>query len=218
MKRYVVGIAGGSASGKTYVLNQLITSFRPDELTLISLDNYYLPRHKQQVDPSSGEVNWDQPAALDLDLCLRHLERLVKGRGASVKEYTFNNPAIVPRTIRYTPTPIIVIEGLYVFNDPRIRDLLDLKVFIDAEEHVKLARRIRRDMIERSADLEFVLKQYEEHVVPMYHRHVEPYKYNSDIILPNSSVQGKGVEVLVSHLKSQLHTKQLTKVTKPKKA
>ncbi len=203
MKPYVVGIAGGSASGKTYLLSQLLAAFTPQQLTLMSLDNYYKPASEQPRN-AEGEINWDQPQALDLELCKRHLSRLIKGRRASVQEWTFNNPNATPRTLQYLPAPILVLEGLFVYNDPELRRLFDLKVFIDAEEHVKLSRRIRRDLVERNSSLEEILSLYETHVVPMYHQHVEPFKYACDLILPNNSVLGKGVEVLVSHLRLHL--------------
>lgn len=203
MKPYIVGIAGGSASGKTFVLRRLLDSFKPHELTLVSLDNYYRPIEDQQPN-EDGMINWDQPTALDLDKCKRHLSRLIKGRKASVKEWTFNNPLVTPRKIVYRPAPLIVVEGLFVYNNEHLRRLFDLKVFIDAEEHIKLSRRIRRDTVERNIPLDEVLDQYASHVVPMYHLHVEPFKYSCDIILPNNSILGKGVDVIVSHMQAEL--------------
>ena len=199
MKPYFIGITGGSASGKTTLLRQLVKHFPGDQLTLISQDNYYISRDDlpRSLD---GEINFDHPTAVDLKSLGRDLLRISRGETVQVQEYTFNNPAIVPKTISYAPAALIIVEGLFVFNHPAVADLLDLKVFVDTEEHLRLSRRIRRDAAERGYRLEQVLEYYNRFVAPMYKQHIEPFKYACDVIIPNNVRMDRAIDVLMHHL------------------
>lgn len=198
-KPYFVGISGGSGSGKTTLLRRLVRHFGPKKLTLISQDNYYISRDNlpRTLD---GEINFDHPSALDLEQLATNLGELLEGRGFELDEYTFNNPNIVPKRLSFNPSEIVVIEGLFVFNHPKVNDLLDLKIFVDTSEHLRLARRIKRDARERGYGLEEVLSYYERFVVPMYKAHIEPFKYDCDLIIPNDKHMDVATQVLINHL------------------
>src|SRR5690606_14499986 len=156
---YIVGITGGSASGKTMFLNSLLGSFSDKEICLISQDNYYKAIELQTLD-EEGVHNFDIPSSIDFDAYKSDIIAIRSGKSMQRQEYTFNNPDKTPEIITLNPSPIIIVEGIFVFYHPQILDLIDLKVFIDAEEHVKLKRRIVRDKVERGYDLEDVLYRY----------------------------------------------------------
>jgi uridine kinase len=201
-KPYIVGITGGSASGKTLFLRSLLRAFTPQEICLISQDNYYKPRTQQPTD-ENGVHNFDTPLSIDFELYAQHIKDLRNGKQVVKQEYTFNNPNVVPQLLTLEPSPIIVVEGIFVFYFPEISSLLDLKVFIDAAEHIKLKRRIVRDKDERGYDLEDVLYRYEKHVVPTYEKYIAPFKSDADVIIPNNLHFEKALEMLIVFLKSK---------------
>lgn len=202
-KPYIVGITGGSASGKTYFLNQLLGAFATEEICLISQDNYYRTQEFVPKDKNNVE-NYDLPAAIDFELYAQHIEDLKNGKIVRHKEYVFNNPDVVPKVLTFNPAPIIVVEGIFVFHSPEVARLLDLRVFIDAREHVKIKRRIIRDNNERGYDLNDVLYRWENHVAPTYEKYIEPTKYDADIIINNNTHFEKGLAILTAFLKGKL--------------
>ncbi len=202
-KPYIVGITGGSASGKTFFLSQLVGAFTKEQICLISQDNYYRSRDLVPKDHNNIE-NFDLPEAIDFELFAKHIEELKNGNVVQQKEYTFNNPNVVPKMLVFEPAPIIVVEGIFVFHSDIVANLLDLKVFIDAREHVKIKRRIIRDNNERGYDLTDVLYRWENHVAPTYEKYIEPTKYDADIIINNNARFEKGLDVLKSFLQSKL--------------
>ncbi len=201
---FIVGITGGSASGKTLFLNQLLHSFSKDEICLISQDNYYKNRHEQVID-KHGYINFDEPESLDLHQYALDVETIRSGKDFQRKEYTFNNPDIVPEIITFHPKPIIVVEGLFVFYFKEIADLLDLKIFVDAKSKIRLDRRIRRDAAERGyGEKEEVMYRWDNHVEPAFKKYVKPYRKTSDIVIPNNTHFEKGLEILVGYLRSKI--------------
>ena len=200
---YIIGITGGSASGKTTFLRKLLSHFTEDELCLLSQDNYYKDRSDQQVD-DNGVVNFDLPACIDGEEFAKDITALRSGNEVERKEYTFNNPNVIPKDLVFKPAPIILVEGIFVFYYPEIYKQLDLKIFIDAKEHIKLQRRIIRDKMERGYELDDVLYRYTNHVAPTYEKYIEPYKYDADIVVPNNKSLDKALELVVSHIKSIL--------------
>lgn len=203
-KSYLVGIIGGSASGKTYLLQQLHNAFPPNLITFIEQDNYYKPIDQVPRDDEGNPV-FDDPESIDLDLFHQHLSLLLQGKSVRIRKYHYNNPALPRPWLTYQPTPLIVAEGLFLFHLRSTTQLFDLKVFIDADEHIKLTRRLLRDTLVRGYSLESILQQYRKHVIPMYRKYVEPHKYECDIILQNNVSIQKGVEVLIDHLKASLN-------------
>jgi uridine kinase len=202
-KPYLLGISGGSASGKTFLIRRMLDQFTRDQVTLISQDNYY---RKREVLPRNekGEINFDHPDSVDMEALSQDIRRLAAGESITVEEYTFNNPAVVPKMITYHPAQVIIIEGLFVFYHESLAQQMDLKVFVDADEHIKLSRRIKRDFAERGYDLEQVLYYYEAYVIPMYKKFVEPTKEGCDIILPNNLHMEKSTEILIHHVEKIL--------------
>ena len=203
IKPYIVGITGGSASGKTYFLHQLLAAFSKEEVCLISQDNYYRTQEFVPKDQNNIE-NYDLPAAIDFELYAQHIEDLKNGKTVQHKEYVFNNPDVVPKILTFKPAPIIVVEGIFVFHSQEVAKLLDLRVFIDAKEHVKIKRRIIRDNNERGYDLADVLYRWENHVAPTYDKYIEPTKYEADIIINNNTHFEKGLAILTAFLKAKL--------------
>ncbi|MES2517781.1 MAG: uridine kinase [Bacteroidota bacterium] len=201
---YIIGITGGSASGKTLFLNQLLKSFSKEEICLISQDNYYRDRKDQEVDPH-GYINFDEPNSLDLHQYALDIQTIRSGMPFQKQEYTFNNPDIIPQIMTFEPKPIIVVEGLFVFYFKEIADLLDLKVFIDAKRKLRLNRRIMRDAEERGyGEREEVMYRWDNHVEPSFQKYVKPYRKASDIVIPNNTHFEKGLEILVGYLRSKI--------------
>lgn len=200
---FIVGITGGSASGKTLFLNSLLNAFNQGQICLISQDNYYKSQELQPKD-ENGIPNYDTPASLDFELFARDITLLKQGTEVRRPEYTFNNPNKEPRIITYTPSPIIIVEGIFVFYFPHVFQLLQLKIFIDAKEHVKLQRRIKRDREERGYDIDDVLYRYEKHVAPTYEKFIKPYKDEADLVVPNNTKFGTALDVVISHLKTKI--------------
>jgi len=165
---YIIGISGGSASGKTSFLKELRSAFPIDMLCIVSQDNYYKPKEQQQKD-ENGEINFDLPESINRLGFYNDLLSLIKGNEVSIKEYTFNNAGKKSSEIILKPATVIIMEGLFIFYYDEIRALLDLKVYIDARDEVKLQRRLKRDHDERGYGQESVLYQWNNHVMPSYH-------------------------------------------------
>ncbi|MEL6252442.1 MAG: uridine kinase [Bacteroidota bacterium] len=203
IKPYVMGICGGSGSGKTYLLNQLLSKLPTGKLTLVSQDNYYLPYEEQDQD-EEGLVNFDHPKSINLDLLHVDMMRILNGETVKIKEYTFNNPAHTASDITMAPAPILILEGLFIYHLPKLRELIDLKIFVDAPEYLRLYRRLKRDEIERGYSNDSVLRDYERFVAPMYTEFVEPTKKFCDMIVLNVDNVDNAVEVLVGHLQNKI--------------
>jgi uridine kinase len=202
-KPYIIGITGGSASGKTLFLNTLLKSFPNKEICLISQDNYYRARELQPID-DMGVKNFDTPNSIDYEQFAHDIRELLAGRTVSKLEYSFNNPSAKPEVLTFSPAPIIVVEGIFVFYYPEVASLLDLKVFIDAKEYIKLSRRIIRDRDERGYDLEDVLYRYDRHVAPTYEKYIAPFKSDADLVIPNNNHFKNAMDVLVVYLNHKL--------------
>ncbi|MBS1951149.1 MAG: Uridine kinase [Cytophagales bacterium] len=198
-----IGITGGSGSGKTFFLQGLSSRFSKDQLCLISQDNYYKPRDQQPID-ENGVKNFDLPTSIDREAFLQDLLKLKSGQDVIKKEYTFNNPSAEPKQLVFKAAPIIVVEGLFVQYFSEIAKQLDLKIFIEAKDHVKLGRRIKRDQVERGYDLDDVLYRYQYHVMPVYESLIEPLKHYADLVIPNNSNFDKALEVFTTYLSNKI--------------
>jgi uridine kinase len=202
-KPLVIGITGGSGSGKSYFVQELMKGFSPLQVCLMTQDNYYRARDQQPVD-DCGVKNFDRPESIDGEKLLSDLQSLMAGNPVRLPEYTFNNPDITPKMLDFQPAPVLIIEGLMVFYWEKVRKLIYFSVFVEADELIKVKRRIIRDAKERGYDLEDVLYRYEHHVAPFYHQYLVPLKKEVDIIIPNNQHFRKGLEILegfiINHL------------------
>lgn len=203
-KPFIIGVTGGSGAGKTFVLNKLLENFSTEEVCLVSQDHYYHNRDLQPKDVN-GISNFDTPDSINLEQYYQDIQSLAQGNTIFKKEYTYNNPDVTPQVLEFNPAPIILVEGIFIFYYKPLNHLIDLKVFIDVEDHIRLKRRIIRDNEERGYGLEDVLYRYENHVIPTYKKYIAPYKYDADIILPNSNRIENALNVLITFLKSKIY-------------
>ena len=181
-KRLVIGIAGGSGSGKTTLLKNIIGTFGP-AITVISHDNYY-KRHDEMTYEERCKLNYDEPAALETDLMVRQLEQLCRGEEILCPVYDFTVHNRSDETILIKPERVIIVEGILIFENEDLRNLMDIKVFVDADADIRICRRIKRDVNKRGRSLESVILQYQETVKPMHEKYVEPSKKYADIVVP----------------------------------
>lgn len=202
-KPFTLGITGGSGSGKTFFLQGLAAHFKPEEICLISQDNYYKPIEQQAVD-ENGVENFDLPGSIDRETFQADILKLMDGQNVLKREHTFNNPQAKPKILEFKAAPILVVEGLFVQYFEEIEKLLDLKVFIEAKDHLKLSRRIKRDKKERGYDIDAVLYQYENHAMPVYETLILPLIHKADIVIPNNGNSTRALGVLVNYLKTKL--------------
>lgn len=197
---YIAGIAGGSASGKTTFIRRLTEVFGPQELCVISQDHYYKPASEQLRD-EDGMINFDLPEGIDFSRLHRDIQRLRRGKRVELVEYTFNNPAKFPTTVVLEPAPVLIIEGLFIYTYPKISNLMQLKMYIDAKEELKLNRRLQRDVKERGMEEDTVLYQWNRHVVPAYERYLLPYKEEVDLVILNNEHFENSLSMVINHIK-----------------
>ncbi|MEH0157772.1 uridine kinase [Limibacter armeniacum] len=200
---FVIGITGGSGSGKTYFQKQLAKALGEENICLVSHDNYYRTIDKQPKD-QNGIENFDTPESIDLDTFAKDVALLKSGHTIEREEYTFNKPGVVPKMLTFEPKPIIMLEGIFVLHNRKVADQIDLKVFIDAKTHLQIKRRIIRDSLERGYDLNDVLYRYENHIMPCYEKYIEVHKNTVDLVVCNNQSFDMALEVLVTYLKSKV--------------
>lgn len=186
-KPYIIGIAGGSGSGKTFFLKCFLEHFTADEVCLVSQDDYYFPVAHNMTPEENKLYNFDLPATIDHEHFQEDISKLLNKETILKPEYTFNNPNIVPKILEIKPAPILIVEGLFILHFKEISKLLDMKVFIDADEDVALQRRLKRDLIERGYSHDDVMYKWINHVVPAYKEYLLPYKGECDEVITNNS-------------------------------
>jgi len=211
-KPYIVGISGGSASGKTSFLKKLKEILPIGSTCIVSQDNYYKPIDEQTKD-SNNQVNYDLPTSINREAFFQDMTMLADGKEIKREEYTFNNMSKEARIILMKPAPLLIMEGLFIFHYTEISDALDLKIYIDSEESIKLKRRLKRDKDERGYPEDTVMYQWENHVMPAYRAYLRPYKQHADIIVSNNHSYEKGLEVVSDHLISVLKRRGYTFTT-----
>ena len=181
MKPYIIGIAGGSGSGKSTFSARIKEAF-PDHVSLISCDNYYLPHNDLPLE-ERAQLNYDAPESLEFELMVSHLEALKNGQSAMCPVYDFSLHTRSDRVTEIKPSPIILIDGILIFHDKALRDCMDLKIYVETDADERILRRARRDMLERGRDLDSIINQYLTTVKPMHNTYVKPTKAFADIIL-----------------------------------
>jgi uridine kinase len=200
-KPIFIGITGGSGSGKTTVVNKIMTEVSEKSLVVIEQDSYY----KDQSDLTFEDrckTNYDHPFAFDNDLLIKHLHTLGAGHAIDKPVYDYEIHNRKKETICVEPRDIIVLEGILIFYDPRVRDLLDIKIFVDTDSDIRLVRRIIRDMNERGRTIESVLTQYMKTVRPAHEQFIEPTKKFADIIIPEGGHNLVAIDIMVTKIKS----------------
>ena len=181
MKPYIIGIAGGSGSGKSTFAARIKEAF-PTQVSLVSCDNYYLPHDDLPLE-ERAHLNYDAPEALEFDLMVKHLEQLKNGQAALCPVYDFTRHTRSDKVTEIKPRPIILIDGILIFHDESLRNCMDLKIYVETDADERILRRARRDMQERGRDLDSVIDQYLSTVKPMHNTYVKPTKVFADIIL-----------------------------------
>jgi uridine kinase len=199
----IIGICGGSGSGKTTLLRRISTKYAELNPTIFSLDNYYLPIEKQLKD-ENGEINFDLPTALDEEKLTSDLKKLVNGESIEVKEYFFNAPPNKNVLITLESSPLIIVEGLFLFYFKGVRELLDYTIFIDVDPNVQLDRRLYRDQESRGYSRESILYQWKNHVLPCFEKYVHPYENSSDFRFRNDHRADEDFDKLVIELNKRL--------------
>ena len=201
-KYLVIGIAGGTGSGKTTLMKNIMNRFG-DVVTVLSHDNYYR-RHDDLTYEERCKINYDEPAALETDLMAQHLELLRQGETIQCPVYDFTVHNRSDATITVVPKSVIIVEGIHAFYDEPLRELMDIRIFVDTDADVRLCRRIKRDVNKRGRTLESVLTQYQETVKPMHERYVEPSKKYADIVVPEGGKNLVALDMIMGRIARHL--------------
>jgi uridine kinase len=199
----IVGIAGGTGSGKTSVVKRIIECLPPGEVVIIPQDSYYrdsshLPQEQRQ------EMNFDHPSSIEFELLVEHVARLKSGNSIQQPIYSYLTCTRAEDTITIVPKDVIIIEGILVFTNPELRDLMDIKVYVDADADDRLSRVIVRDIVERGRSVNKVLDRYEKTVKPMHLQFIEPTKRYADIIVPQGGNNSVAINILTSIIEKNL--------------
>ncbi len=207
MSSLVIGIAGGTGSGKTSVTNKIVESLDKERVVVIQHDSYYkdLSAHGGLT---PDKINFDHPDSLETSLLVRHIRELRDGKGVNQPIYNFTTHRRLSETLQLEPRDIIIVEGILIFVDRELRDLFDIKIFIDTDADERFIRRIRRDIIQRGRSIDSVIQQYTTTVKPMHLEFVEPSKHWADVIIPRGADNGVAIDMVVSKIKMMLQGKR----------
>lgn len=201
MSSFVIGVAGGSGSGKTTVVRRIVDSLGPEHVTLLDHDRYYRDRNDLRLEERAA-LNYDHPDSLETDLLVQHVRELRAGRPVEAPRYDFTRHARLSEKDLFQPRRALIVEGILIFTDPALRDLMDLKVFVDTDSDTRFIRRLQRDVAERGRTMESVIDQYQTTVKPMHLEFVEPSKRYADVIIPLGGHNTVAVDLLLTMLRS----------------
>jgi uridine kinase len=193
---FVIGVAGGSGSGKSTVTRQVLASVGPDMATVLYQDDYYLDQTEMSPE-ARRKTNYDHPQAFDWPLMMQHLQALRRGEPIEMPTYDFTAHNRASQTITLQPAPVIVVEGLFALYDADLRKMMSLKIYVDTAPDVRFIRRLQRDMAERGRSVESVINQYMDTVRPMHKQFIEPTKRHADVILPHGA-NGPAVDIITT--------------------
>ena len=205
----IIGICGGTGSGKTTVANRILQSVGAHEVAFIQQDSYYHDLDRMPLD-FRRVVNFDHPDAIDNDLMVEHLRSLKEGRGVDLPLYDFKNHLRRPETLRMEPKLITIVEGILIFAEPRLLAEMDVKVFVDTPDDIRFIRRLRRDVAERGRTAESVIEQYLASVRPMHQQFVEPSKRHADVIIPEGGHNQVSIDLLSGRIRARLAEERAT--------
>jgi len=197
----LVGIAGGTCSGKTMVARRIMEIVGEDKVLRIKQDSYYRDLRDLNIE-ERARINFDRPDSFDSELIHKQMMQLMKGKTVDEPVYSYVDHIRTGKFRKRDPLPVIILEGILVLDDPKLRDLMDFKVFVDESADIRLARRIRRDELERGRSAQSVLLQYEESVRPMHMQFIEPTKRHADIIIPRGGENTPAIQILANHIKT----------------
>ena len=201
----VIGIAGGSGSGKTTLMNNIVKRFE-DNITVLSHDSYY-KRHDDMTYEERCKLNYDEPGALETDLMVQHLNQLRRGEAIDCPVYDFTVHNRSDETTRVEPKKVIIVEGILIFENKQLRDLMNIRIFVDTDADIRLCRRVKRDVNKRGRSLESVLQQYQETVKPMYEKYVEPSKKYADLVVPEGGKNFVALDMIMDRIQRHLNEK-----------
>ena len=196
----IIGIAGGTGSGKTTVVNKIINSLPPGEVAVLPQDSYYKDSSHVPVEERS-KINFDEPAAIEWTLLARHIRELKEGKTIEMPTYSYLTCTRQPETVTVEPREVVIVEGILVLTDPIMREMMDVKVFVDAE---RLIRVIARDCVERGRTPIMVLNRYQEVLKPMHEMYIEPSKRYADLIVPQGGSNVVAIQLLTDYIESRL--------------
>ena len=210
MKTVLIVVAGGTASGKTTVVEKIHERLKSKDVQIISFDDYYKDLSNLPVEERS-KVNFDHPDSLDNDLLFEQLEQLINGKAINKPLYDFKTHTRKEETELIKPSKVIIVEGILSLYDERIRNLANIKIFVESDDDIRFIRRLRRDMNERGRSLESVISQYLSTVKPMYYEFIKPTKRYADIIIPNDNNHEVAVDIVMAKVKEIINKKEETK-------
>lgn len=199
----IIGIAGGTGSGKTTVVNKIINSLPAGEVAVLPQDSYYKDSSHVPVEERS-KINFDEPAAIEWTLLVDHIRRLKEGKSIEMPTYSYLTCTRQQETVTVFPREVVIVEGILVLTDPMIRDLMDVKVFVDADADERLIRVIARDCVERGRTPMMVLNRYQEVLKPMHEMYIEPSKRHADLIVPQGGSNVVAIQLLTDYIDSRL--------------
>ncbi|HEP1347463.1 uridine kinase [Streptococcus pyogenes] len=202
-KPIIIGVTGGSGGGKTSVSRAILDSFPNARIAMIQHDSYYKDQSHMSFE-ERVKTNYDHPLAFDTDFMIQQLKELLAGRPVDIPIYDYKKHTRSNTTFRQDPQDVIIVEGILVLEDERLRDLMDIKLFVDTDDDIRIIRRIKRDMMERGRSLESIIDQYISVVKPMYHQFIEPSKRYADIVIPEGVSNVVAIDVINSKIASIL--------------
>lgn len=204
----IIGIAGGTGSGKTTVVNKIINSLPAGEVAVMPQDSYY--KDSSHIPPEDrSKINFDEPNAIEWTLLVNHLKQLREGRTIQMPTYSYLTCTRQEETVEVKPADVVIVEGILVLTDPVLRDMLDIKVFVDADPDDRLIRVIARDCIERGRTPEIVINRYQDVLKPMHMQYIEPSKRYADLIVPQGGSNIVAINLLTDYIESRLHQGKL---------
>jgi len=199
----IIGITGGTGSGKTTVVKQIINELSEKEISVISQDSYYKDTSDLTYEERT-QINFDHPKSIDFDLLIEQLAALKQGKTIQQPVYSFVEHNRVSETVNTSPKKVIIVEGILIFNSPVLRDLFDIKIYVHADSDERLIRRVKRDITERGRDLTEVLDRYQDTLKPMHQQFIESTKEYADIIIPNNKFNTVGINIVKTIINEKL--------------